>query len=51
MQKYVIFIEKKIIKKLSKTVNYQKVRDHCHYTGRYRGAANSICNLKFNVPN
>ena len=25
--------------------NYQEVRDHCHYTGKYRGAALSICNL------
>ena len=25
---------------------YQKVRDHCHYTGKYRGgAAHDICNL------
>ena len=24
---------------------YQKVRDHCHYTGKYRGAVHSICNL------
>ena len=38
------------LKKLSKNMNYQKVRDHCHYTGKYRGAARSICNLKFNVP-
>ena len=28
--------------------NY-KVRDHCHYTGRYRGAAHNICNLKYKV--
>ena len=28
-----------------------KVRDHCHYTGRYRGAAHNICNLKYNKPN
>ena len=23
-----------------------KVRDHCHYTGKYRGAAHNDCNLK-----
>ena len=28
--------------------NY-KVRDHCHYTGKYRGAAHNICNLRYKV--
>ena len=28
----------------------QKVRDHCHYTGKYRGAAHSICNLRYKIP-
>ena len=26
---------------------YHKVRDHCHYTGKYRGAVHSICNLRY----
>ena len=29
--------------------NY-KVRDHCHYTGKYRGAAHNICNLGYKLP-
>ena len=28
---------------------YCKVRDHCHYTGEYRGAEDSICNLRYSV--
>ena len=50
MQKYVIFVEKNL-KILCKSINYWKIRDHCLYTGKYRGATNSICNLKVNVPN
>ena len=38
---------------------YNKVRDHCHYTakyrgadtGKYRGAAHDICNLRYKIPN
>ena len=29
---------------------YQKVRDHWQYTGKFRGAAHSICNLRYKVP-
>ena len=28
----------------------QKLKDYCHYTGKYRGAALNICNLRYKVP-
>ena len=27
-----------------------KVRDHCHYTGRYKGPAHRNCNLRYRIP-
>ena len=30
--------------------NYDKIRHHCHYTGKYRGAAHDICNLRYKIP-
>ena len=29
---------------------YYKVKDHCHYIGKYRGAAHNICNLRHKIP-
>ena len=29
---------------------YGKVRDHSQYTGEYKGATQSICNLKYSRP-
>lgn len=28
-----------------------KVADYCHQTGKYRGAAHSSCNIRFQTPN
>ena len=28
---------------------YHKVKDHFHYTGKYRGAAHDICNLRYKM--
>ena len=36
------------IKKIYKL--YQKVRDHCHLTGKFRTAAHRICSLRYGVP-
>ena len=29
---------------------HQKVRDHCHFMGKFRGAAHGICNLRYKLP-
>ena len=29
---------------------YDEVKDHCHYTGKYRGAAHDICDLIYEIP-
>ena len=28
----------------------RKLRDHCHYSGLYKGAAHSSCNLQYKIP-
>ena len=42
--------KEKFENKYLKDKNYRKFRDHCHYTVECRGAAHSICNLKYSVP-
>ena len=50
---FVTFVKKNLvqIKMIKKTFKlYHKVRDHCHYTGTFREAANNICNLRYKIP-
>ena len=42
--------KEKFVNKYLKDTKWRKDRDHCHYTGEYKGAAHSICNLKYSVP-
>ena len=46
-QKYITFPKKTFIQKYTKDKKYRKVRDHCHYEGKYKGAAGRLCNLKY----
>ena len=43
--KSVIFVKKNLKINIWKIKKYCKVRDHCHYTGEYRGAPHCIFNL------
>ena len=51
MRQHVSIVEKRFLKMFADDKNFRKVRDYCHFTGKYRGGAHSICNLTFNVPN
>ena len=37
--------------RINTDTNYCKVREYSHFTNKYRGAAHSICNLKYSIPN
>ena len=42
----VCYICKKIFSTDDDNKKYHKVRDHCHYTEKFRVAAHNICNLR-----
>ena len=46
----VFYICKKEFRTDDSDKKHHKVKDHCHYTGKYRGAAHNICNLRYKVP-
>ena len=46
---FVIYV-KIIISTDGSNKKYHKVKDDCHYTGKYEGAAHDICNLRYKIP-
>ena len=48
-KKYITYVKKGFISD-DDNKKYHKLRDHCHYTGKYRGATYSICNLRYKTP-
>ena len=45
----VCFICERIFRAGEENPDKEKVRDHCHITGRYRGAAHNKCNLSWQI--
>ena len=39
------FKNKNICRFCEKIIEFDKVRDHCHLTGKYRGPAHNTCNI------
>ena len=50
MSKKLVIYAKKGFSTVDDNKKYHKVRDHCYYTGTYRGAAHNICNLRCKTP-
>ena len=46
----VCYICKKIFSTDDNNKKYHKVKEHCHYNGKCRGAAHDICNLRYKIP-
>ena len=46
----VCYICRKEFSSDDKDKKYHKVRDRCHYTGKFRAAAHNICNLRYKIP-
>ena len=49
-KKKVCYICKKGFSTDDNNKKYHKISVHCHYTGKYRGAAHDICNLRYKIP-
>ena len=45
------YICKKVFSTDDDNKKYHKIRDYCHYAGKYREAAHSVCKLSYKTPN
>ena len=49
-KKLVTYGKNNVIRMMIAIKKHHKVKDHCHYTGKYRVAAHNICNLRYKIP-
>ena len=45
-----LYVKKRLFRNKKDKFKHIKVRGHCHYTGKFTGAAHSISNLRYNLP-
>ena len=50
MRKSAIFVMKSLKINIVKIKKNDKVRNHCHYTGLYKGPGHSMFNSKYGIP-
>ena len=46
-----LYMHKKKFSTDENNKKYHQVKDHCHYTAKYRGAVHDICYLIYKIPN
>ena len=50
MQDKLIYNNSTLCHICSEELGNDRVRDHCHLSGKFRGAAHEVCNLKYKIP-
>ena len=50
MHDKVVYVNSTLCHICNEELGNDKVRNHCHLTGKFRGAAHEVCNLKYKVP-